>query len=225
MVTAPLHWPAAHRIVPNPDAPVAAFDMLVDGPNELAALLAVEAITNPLAREAAGNLPSVPVERHYRGPLASLVMLPFVLPRESRFSSGFFGVLYAADVVDTALDEAAHHAALRFRATNAQPGTPHRLYGFTLDVQADLVDARRGGEAVDDAIYDPDSYAASQRFGRALRDQGYLGVHYTSIRRPSGTCIGLFSPHVVRRASKASRWLLLWDGSAFAQRAEERRPR
>ena len=113
MVTARLEWAQAHRIVPSPDAPVAAFAALVDDPDELELLLTIEGLTNQLAREAAGNLPAFPPERRYHGPLAGLVMLPLLLPRESRFSDGYYGVLYAADVVDTALDEAAHHAGCR----------------------------------------------------------------------------------------------------------------
>jgi hypothetical protein len=224
LVTALLEWPRAHRIVPSPDAPVAAFAALVDDPNELELLLQVEGLTNPLAREAAGNLPAIPVERRYHGPLAGLVMLPLLLPRESRFSDGYYGVLYAADAIDTALDEAAHHAGRRLQASRAPAGTTVRLYGYTLDVRTELVDVRRGLDGVDDAVYAPDSWTAGQALGRALRGQGRIGLQYTSVRRPAGTCIGLFSPHVVSSASEASRWMLFWNGFAFEYRAQERQP-
>jgi hypothetical protein len=224
LVTARLEWPQAHRIVPSPDAPVAAFATLVDNPDELELLLQIEALTNPLAREAVGNLPTIPTERRYQGPLAGLVMLPLLLPRSSRFSDGYYGVLYAADVVETALDEAAHHAGRRLTASRAPAGTTLRLYGYTLGVRADLADVRRGADDIDNAVYAPDSWTAGQALGRTLRGQDHVGLHYTSVRRPAGTCIGLFSPHIVSSASEASRWMLFWNGSAFEYRAQERPP-
>lgn len=222
VVAVELEWPEAHRIVPSPDAPVAAFSSLVDDSDELEVLLAIEAITNPLAREAAGNLLMVPPERRYQGPLAGLVMLPLLLPRASRFSEGFYGVLYAADVVDTALDEAAYHAGRRLAATAAPAGTTLRLYGYTLDVHGELVDVQKGHDGVDDAVFAPDAWDAGQRLGRTLRSDGHTGLHFTSVRRPAATCIGLFRPDVVRSAGEASRWLLFWNGTTFAHRAQER---
>ena len=222
VVAVDLNWPEAHRIVPSPDAPVAAFSSLVDDSDELEVLLAIEAITNPLAREAAGNLPMIPPERRYKGPLAGLVMLSLLLPRASRFSEGLYGVLYAADVVDTALDEAAHHAGRRLAATAAPAGTTLRLYGFTLDVRGRLADAQRGRDGVDDAVFSRDAWDAGQRLGRALRSDGHSGLHYTSVRRQSATCIGLFWPDAVRSANEASRWLMFWNGTTIVHRAQER---
>ena len=224
LVVSGLAWPEAHRIVPSPDAPVAAFASLVDDPAELEVLLQVEALTNPLAREASGNLPAIPADRRYRGPLAGLVMLPFLLPRESRFSDGFYGVLYTADIVDTALDEAAYHAGRRLAAAAAPAGTTLRLFGYTLHVAGDVVDAQRGRDGVADDISDPDSWSAAQTLGRTLRTEGHIGLHYTSVRRSSGTCVGAFWPDIVRSAAEASRWLLFWNGSVFEHRAQERRP-
>ncbi|HZO93254.1 MAG TPA: RES family NAD+ phosphorylase [Candidatus Baltobacteraceae bacterium] len=224
LVTRGLSWPDAQRVVPSPDAPVAAFAALVDGPRELELLLELEGLTNPLAREAANHLPAIPPTRRYHGALAGLVMLPFVLPRASRFSDGFFGVLYAADVVETALVEAAHHAGGRLAAAKAPAGTTLRLYGFTLDIRGDLVDARRGEPGVADAIYEPDSWLAGQAFGRALRAATSLGLHYTSVRHPAGSCVGLFWPDGARNAAEASRWLLFWNGTAFEYVAQEYTP-
>jgi hypothetical protein len=224
LVTRELSWPDAQRVVPSPDVPVAAFAALVDDPRELELLLQLEGLTNPLAREAAKNLPAIPSSRRYRGALAGLVMLPFVLPRASRFSDGFFGVLYAADVVETALVEAAYHAGRRLAAANAPAGTTLRLYGYTLLIEGDLVDARRGERGVNDAIYAPDSWLVAQSFGRALRSAGSLGVHYTSVRRSAGSCVGLFWPDGARNASEASRWLLFWNGTTFEYVAQELAP-
>jgi hypothetical protein len=70
-------------------------------------------------------------------------MTPFLLPRESRFSSGVFGVLYAAEDIETALRESGHHQALRLRAMSAPVGTTVPMYSISPSVNATVVDARQ----------------------------------------------------------------------------------
>lgn len=220
-VIARLTWPRAHRLTTSPEAPVTALRDLVDNYDELQVLLEVEGITNPLARDAAGILPSIPADRRYCGPLASLVMAPFLIPRATRFSDGTYGVLYAADCVATALAEVEHHQAAHLADMRAPAGTTLRLYGFTLDVEAELVTVLRGTPGVPKGLYDAASHAAGRRLGRALRAAGHAGIHATSVRRASGTCIGLFWPNLVSSADAASRWMVMWNGTAFEHRAQE----
>ncbi|HUY41023.1 MAG TPA: RES family NAD+ phosphorylase, partial [Candidatus Dormibacteraeota bacterium] len=134
MVAVKIAWPRAHRIVSRQDAPISAFDKLVDNPLELEALLRVEALTNPLARDAFKTLPAIPVSRRYNGPLAGLIMTPFVIPRTSRFSNGSYGVLYAGYEENTALRESAHHQSLRLNASKAPAGIAISMHGFLVDV-------------------------------------------------------------------------------------------
>ena len=46
-------------------------------------------------------------------------------------------------------------------------------------------------------LLDPDSYAASQRFGARLREQGSNGIVYPSVRHHGGRCVGAFRPPAV----------------------------
>ena len=220
LVTTTLRWPTAQRVVSRPDAPIAALNELVDDPMELDVLVGIEGETNPLAREAAGVLTSIPSQRRYAGPLAGLVMLPFVVPRPSRFSEGTFGVLYAADEIETALREAAHHQAQRFAATSAPSGTSIPMYAFALDIDTKAVDARHGVAGIDEGIYDRESYTKSARFGRELREAGHDALLFSSVRHLGATCVGAFWPNVVRRTSQSGRWMMRWDGKTFDEFAK-----
>jgi hypothetical protein len=191
--------------VSRPSGPIAAFATLVDEPEEIDALIAIEALTNPLARVAAGALAAIPAPRRYLGPLAGLVMTPFVLPSASRFSDGTrYGVLYAADKIETALREAGHHHALRLIATAAPAGTTVPAYSLSLHI--------------DSVVDDPDSYAASQVYGSNARDAGHNGVYYDSVRS-DGECAGLFWPDAVKNARAGDEWRCYFDGKAITEYA------
>ncbi len=211
----PLVWPEAQRVVSRPGAAIAALATVVDDRSELDALLMIEGLTNPLAREAAGALATIPPARRYVGPLASLVMTPFVLPRASRFSDGVYGVLYAGDVIETALREAGHHAGLRLAAAAAPAGTTQPLFSFSFHVDTALVDIR-GGEV---SLYDPDQYDASRAFGRAVREAGHNGIHYDSVRHSGGTCVALFWPDAVMSAKPGDEWRCYFDGERITEYA------
>jgi hypothetical protein len=214
----PLVWGDAQRVVSRPSGPIAAFATLVDEPEEIDVLIAIEGLTNPLARVAAGALAAIPVARRYLGPLAGLVMTPFVLPSASRFSDGTrYGVLYAADRIETALHEAGHHHALRLIATAAPAGTTVPAYSFSLHLDSVVDDVRRasGGDA---ALYDPDSYAASQVYGSNARDAGHNGIYYDSVRS-DGECAGLFWPDAVQNARAGDEWRCYFDGNAITEYA------
>jgi hypothetical protein len=182
-------------------------------------LLEIEALTNPLARAAAGVLSTIPPERRYLGPHAGVVMTPFVLLGESRFSDGGrYGVLYAASTIETALREVGHHHGRRLRATAAPRGTTLPAFSFTLDVCADLLDIRRanGGASV---LYDPDDYSASRQFALRARQDGAVGMLYDSVRCQGGECVGSFWPNAIRKAAPGDRWLLYFDGNEIAEYA------
>lgn len=215
---APLVWPDAQRVVSRPSGPIAALALLVRDPRELDVLVAVETLTNPLAREAAGALATIPPARRYIGPNAGLVMTPFILPNDSRFSDGSYGVLYAAAAIDTALRESGHHQALRLAATAAPPGTTVPMFSFSLHIDTTIADIRRNTGA-DAAIYDPASYAASQPFGQQLRAQGHDGLHFDSVRHPGGACLGLFWPDAVKDVHPGDRWRYYFDGAQMTEYA------
>jgi hypothetical protein len=134
-------------------------------------------------------------------------------PQGSRFSDGSYGVFYAAHDRPTAIAETQYHHA-RFLAATQQPAMqlPMRLYAVRISAQ--LHDLRPDG-VVPEAVYDPDSYDASQVLGRQLREAGSAGVVYRSVRQPAGECVGLFKPRGASQCVHAAYLLYVWDGSAF----------
>lgn len=218
LVTTDLHWPDSWQVVSRPNGPIAALSLLVEDPGLLDVLVGIEALTNPLAREAYGELATIPPERRYLGSKAGLVMTPFVIPRASRFSGGTFGMLYAGRAIETALHETGHYQALRLRATAAPAGFTVRMCSFSLDIaSAAIEDIRWATGTSTRAIYDPDSYAASQAKGREIRADAQDGVLFDSVRYASGECAGLFWPDAIKSARDGDDWLFYFDGSTIAE--------
>jgi len=201
-----------HRVTPDPRPPLAALADLVEDPADLDELLELRSTIDPAARDAVGALRLVPLSDRYVGPHAAVVMAPFLRLGPSRFSPGSYGVLYAADALDVALRESAHHAARLLSATNAVAA---RIPRVTLMLELDdrnVKDLRRASGG-DEAIYDPDDYAASQRTGREARKSGAAGVWYDSVRASTGTCYGVFRPAAITTVLDRSEEIaMIWDG-------------
>jgi hypothetical protein len=203
-------------VVSRPGGAFTAFSALVDDPADVDDLLEIEALTNPLARDAIGILATIPHSRRYAGPLASLIMTPCVLPGESRFSAGNYGVLYVANHIDVALNEVGHHHKARLLATKAAAGTTVPLYSLTVhvDVVVDDVRTASGGDA---SLYYPDDYSAGHAYGAKSRDAGNAAVHYDSVRYPGGECVGLFWPDGVKTASTGDEYRAYFDGAVITE--------
>ncbi len=209
---APLHWPAAVRIIRSVFPPIDLFEDIAD-PADWPLLLSAEQKTNPRLMETIGTLDLVPPERRVGGSGASFLMAPFThvsTDRPSRFSDGSYGVLYAGDRFETALLETVHHHA-RFMAATAQaPGWTSQFREIVLDISGDFHDLRGGGW---DAALDPDDYAAAQALGARLRSSGSEGVAYPSVRCPGGECVGLFYPDLASNPVQARHLDYHWDGA------------
>lgn len=210
--------------MPDPRPPLAALADLAEQPEDLEELLALRALTDPLAVDARSNLSLVPPEDRYVGARASVVMAPFLIIGQSRFSPGTFGVFYTADAFIVAVRESSYHAARYLRAAGfADPIiVPRYELQLTLD-DSDHLDIRSGG--ADDvqqvAIYDPISYDTAQAFGARARASARQGIWYDSVRSPGGTCYATFKPVAVRNVKGTARELeLVWDGNAITEYRE-----
>jgi hypothetical protein len=213
-----------HRVVPDPRHPLAALADLAERPEDLEELLALRALTDPLAVDALNNISLVPPEDRYFGPRASVVMAPFLIVGQSRFSPGTFGVLYTADEFIVAVRESSYHAGRYLRAAGiVDPvAVPRYELQLTLD-DSRHIDIRKGG--ADDVhqadIYDPNSYAISQSFGAKIRASGRPGIWYDSVRSSGGTCYATFKPVAIRNVKETARELeLMWDGRAITEYRE-----
>jgi hypothetical protein len=212
----PLHqvdWHPAYRIVPTRFPSISLFDRVASA-EDFEALYALEALTNDRIRDETGQIELVPHAERLYGPGSGPIMaaLTHLNPDGSRFSDGSYGVFYAAREKETAVAETQHHQARFLRATN-HPPIQLQMRVYHVDVSGRLHDLRKPG--ADDAIHDPDSYAASQAAGKALRIEGSNGIRYRSVRRQTGNCVAIFRTAALSNCRHASQMLYQWDGAGF----------
>ena len=194
MVT-PLQWRAAIRIIPSLYPVVGIFDEVVD-PHDLEVVLELEAATNPRVLDAAGELSMVRTQDRIAGPGSTPIMAAFTHTMPSRFSDGSYGVFYAAHDEATAIAETAYHRARFLRDAGLRSEIVQmRVYRARIDGSFDDVRPR----SLRSTIYDANSYAASQKYARALYVKDVVdGIVYRSVRRHEGECVAVFRPRRVK---------------------------
>lgn len=170
-------------------------------------------LTNPRARQDAGDISLVPIDRRVSGPGASYVVAPFVHvseDRPSRFTNGSqYGVFYAAQNFETALFEVAHHRGKFHQATNDNPlRTEERVLVGNIDAR--LHDIR---ETNWKHLHNPNDYSDSQAFGQNIRNNGSDGIVYNSVRKPGGECFATFWPDVMEIPIQTKHIGYHWNGS------------
>jgi hypothetical protein len=210
-----------HRIVASRMPTIHLFERVAD-PADWDSLYKLESMTNPRIRNEIGELTLVPVADRVSGPNASVVMAPFthLAPQGTRFTDGHFGAYYAAESVDTAIAETRFHRENFLRATS-QPPMELEMRCYLADVACDLHELR-GRRAELPAVYDPQSYVASQKLGRLLRDAGSNGIAFDSVRRNGGECVAIFRPRLVQNVRQSVHLRYAWDGVSIANVYEMR---
>jgi len=216
-----LQWKAAWRIIPSRFPPIQLFERVAD-PGDLEAVIALESLTNPRLRDEVGEIQLVPPDERVSGPGSGVIMAAFthLNPEGSRFSDGSYGVFYAAKQLSTAIAETRYHRERFMRAT--------RQGGMQLDMRVYLVDVigrvhdLRGQQAGFPAVYDPDSYATSQRLAQVLRAQGSGGIAYDSVRHVRGQCVAMFRPRLLSNCRQERHLCYVWDGQAITTVYEKR---
>ena len=203
-----------HRIVASRLPTIHLFERVAD-PADWDALYALESMTNPRIRNEIGELRLVPVADRVSGPNASIVMAPFthLAPQGTRFTDGRFGAYYAAESIDTAIAETRFHRENFLRATS-QPPIELEMRCYLADVGCELHDLRTRRAELP-AVYDPASYAASQKLGREIRDAGSNGIAFDSVRREAGECVAIFRPRLVQNVRQSVHLRYVWDGHSI----------
>jgi hypothetical protein len=209
-----IRWTPSYRLVPSRFPAVGLFDR-VARPEDLEYVLAAESLTNDRLRDEAGELALVPPAERVSGPGTTAVMAAFThLNREgSRFSDGTYGVYYAARDMQTAIAETVFHRA-RFLARTAEAPGEVDMRTYLADLRADFTELRGYGRRKPDLMH-PDSYSASQAFGREQRGKGANGIVFDSVRHPGGQCVAVFRPKVVGTCRQGPHVCYIWDGRAI----------
>jgi hypothetical protein len=81
---------------------------------------------------------------------------------------------------------------------------------YLADFRCQLHDLR--GLSEGDPILSPTSYVESQKLAEKLFGTGALGLIYSSVRDPQGTCIACFRPALVTNVRKGVTFRLRWVG-------------
>lgn len=210
-----VRWPAATRIVASRFPPIDLYERVSPDPAVWEALIAAEMLVNPRLRDEVGEIRLVPPEDRVTGPGATYVMASFTHanPKGSRFSDGSYGVYYAAADLATAVAETAFHFG-RFAADSSDGPRYEDMRVLVGRIDEAFHDLEALPPEARAPLLDPDSYAASQPFGRALREAGSNGIHFPSVRRAGGRCVGAFRPRAVGLPAQTKHLTYHWDGSA-----------
>jgi RES domain-containing protein len=208
-----INWPFAWRIIASRYPPIHIFERLTPDQAVWDALLTLEQLTNPRARDEIGEIALVPPEERISGPGATYVMASFThLNRNgSRFSDGTFGVYYAASDLRTAIAETVHHFECNAR-DSADPARMEDMRVLVGSITATFEDAFTLPEPQRSQVLDPDNYRAAQQYGRTLRDSGAQGVVFPSVRHADGTCVAAFRPRAVGLPHQERHLKYRWNG-------------
>jgi|SRR6185437_4330458 len=210
-----VRWQPCFRVISSRFPTIHIFERVAH-PEDWEALYWLESLTNPRLRDEVGEIELVSREDRVFGPGTSVIMAAFthLNPEGSRFADNTFGVFYAALSLDTSIAETRFHREVFLGATH-QEATEIDMRSYLCDIVADFHDIRGKREQLA-AIYDPDSYAASQKFGRALRSSGSNGIVYDSVRHTGGECLAVYRPRLIQNCRQGMHLRYVWDGKRIS---------
>lgn len=203
----------AYRLVNSKFPPIALFDDVASA-DEFDALYQIQALTNPRLHNEVGLIELIPRKEIPFGiPGCSYATAPFthVNPAGSRFSDGSFGVLYLAATMETALAEVRHHQSQYWSNVRGLNYERFMFRGLSCSfVDNSMKDAT--SIPMTDPIYDPDDYTHSHRLGRAIKEAGFPGLRYRSVRSQESHCWALMTPMPVSSIVQTAHYEMIWNG-------------
>ena len=210
---------ATVRLVPDAYDKPPVLSALADTDDELAILEQLEGLTSGRLRAEREGLAALdPRELTYKIWGRSFINAAFAYtrPEGNRFNDASRGAWYCAFDDLTALDEVAFHRTREL--TRIGVFEDHATYRALLaDFVGDFVDLRSADPALACLGLDPEAaYPAGQELAKTLHAADANGIVYPSLRRPGGTCLTAFHPHLVQNVRVGARWRLSWSGSAQA---------
>ena len=211
--TSRIQWTGASRLIASRYPSVGLFDQ-ISTPEDLEAILEIEAWTNDRISAQLGILHGVPREEWIVGqPMASVVMAAFCHPQPGggRFSTTARGAWYAARTIDTALAESVYHRTRELTEVGHYD-TRVQMRLYQADLSATFHDLR-GQRRAYASCYQPDSYASSQQLAAEMLEHGSNGIVYDSVRHAGGECVACFRPRLVTRVRVVAHYEYRWEGT------------
>jgi len=150
----------------------------------------------------------------YGVPCANFINATFAYSKPlcpNRFNGDGRGAWYAADVVDTCIEEVAFHLAEELAnigvfKTRVEYAELHASFaGDSIDLTA----------TPDHPCLHPDpavGYPAGNAVAEAALAKGLHLIRYPSVRHRGGVCYAALSPHAVQSVAPGALWEMVWDG-------------
>ena len=228
-----------HRLIPSRFSDTGTvLSEIADDDEMLALLMRLDGATNDRVQgEQSGLIGISTYELVYGVPNAHIIRAAFLHPSGtgSRFNDSTRGAWYAADKVETSLDEVSYHKAQRLAEIVVPdlPGNVPDLESSTYDDwRADFHADFHTLEPAEDyaaclaAEPVPDCYAEPQRLARQLIKERSNGIAYPSVRRKGGKCLACFRPALVYQPRRAKRYEIefRWQKNKYKRRVHESWP-
>lgn len=204
----------AYRLINSKFPPIDIFDDVASN-DEFEALFRLQAKTNPRLLDEVGHIRLVkPEQRPFGITGCNYALAPFthINSLGSRFSRGEFGILYAAETMDTALAETHYHQQ-RYFQTQVRGLKYDRIImrGLKLKFSATLFNIC-SPKIAQYGWYDALDYTAARAFGDAVKHADKDGIWYESVRKSRHSCYALFSPHLVKSVVQTQHYEFVWNG-------------
>ena len=214
---------ATVRLIPTAYFRPPVLRALADTDEELGALAELEGLTSDRLRAEIEGLPDLdPRELAFKARAEALgewghsyinAAFCYTRPDGNRFNDADRGAWYCAFDELTAIEEVAFHRTRELAYIGEFHDTmPYQA--LLADFIGDFPDAR--GQDLAPDYLDPDTevgYPAGQGVARDLRQDGWSGLIYPSVRRAGGTCFVAFEPQIIQNVRPGAKWQLTWAGS------------
>ncbi len=208
------NWAHYYRIIPSEYSPINFFERLV-GSELIDELYYIESLTNDRLRDETGDITLVSAEDRITGPGASPVMAAFthVSPDcPSRFSTGHYGVYYAAKTLKTAIKETQYHRT-RFLAYTQEDAGEIAMRVYIGEINKPMHDIRNESY---EYLHHPDDWAPSQTFGQVMKEANSWGIIYHSVRDTGGECIAALRPPAISISRQGAHLSYVWNGTEIS---------
>ena len=203
-----VEWLKYFRIIRTAYPQIELFEDVQQNPADWESVIESKYEEDATFWNSAGILSNVPPTRRVGGSGASWVMSPFVHNSPSRFSNGSYGIFYAGNSEQVAIDETIYHHERQMSDFQA---VPNRTSDFQLLVGSIATELHDVDHVP--GTRDPDDYNLSQQAGMELRNAGSDGVTWRRLRHTAGRCIGVYWPDVVTIPVATARYSYHWDGA------------
>ncbi|WP_426360284.1 RES family NAD+ phosphorylase [Pseudocolwellia sp. HL-MZ19] len=203
----------AYRLVNSKFPPESLFDDVADE-QEFDAIYAIQALTNPRIQHECGNIALLSkgeIPFGIQGVNYATAPFTHINPDGSRFSDGTYGMLYAADTIQTAIAETKYHQEKAFQNIVGLHYDTVIMRGIAVSFSGKVVNAINN-----EAIHVTNDYTNSRIFGNTLRKNNELGIYYKSVRNEGAFCWGLFSPSTVHSAIQTKHFEFVYNGKCIS---------